>query len=77
MTADPALEKRYYNDSTTTVLGDAKMRWGIPGLEEPFPDISVIPHVKDMDNLVNGFEVIEQGDPSLPYCRNHDTLVYE
>ncbi|MDM8527148.1 Uma2 family endonuclease [Anaerolineales bacterium HSG24] len=40
------LVSHFDNHPDIVVLGDTKMLWRISGLEEPFPDISVIPNVK-------------------------------
>ncbi len=55
------LRKHCRRDPHTAVLFDCKMKWGIPGLNEPFPDIAVIPGVRDRDNIRGSFYVAEQG----------------
>ncbi len=40
------IEIHYIDNPNVTVLSDVKMRWGIPGLKEPFPDLAVIPDIK-------------------------------
>jgi len=37
------LEKHYRSDPHIAVLFDAKIRWGIPGLKEPFPTSRLSP----------------------------------
>jgi Uma2 family endonuclease len=51
------IQKYYRNSPDTAVLFDVKMRWGIPGLKEPFPDICVIPGVRETDIAGASFDV--------------------
>ncbi|MDM8527388.1 Uma2 family endonuclease [Anaerolineales bacterium HSG24] len=56
------LKKWFRHDPHMAVLFDVKMKWGILGLQEPFPDIAVIPKVKDKHALKGGhFDVLAQG----------------
>jgi Uma2 family endonuclease len=55
------LRKHYHNSPHTAVLFDTKMRWGIPDLKEPFPDITVIHDVRDKENITGSFDVIKEG----------------
>jgi Uma2 family endonuclease len=43
------------------VAGDMKMLWGIPGLEEPAPDVAVIPGYRPRDKPPTSFDVLEEG----------------
>lgn len=45
------------------VAGDMKMLWGIPGLQEPAPDLAVIPGVRDKREAANqsSFDVTREG----------------
>ncbi|MCP4107380.1 MAG: hypothetical protein GY749_17855 [Desulfobacteraceae bacterium] len=53
------IEKHYRNSPDTVVLFDTKMLWGIPGLKEPFPDICVIPKIKDKKIIGTSFNVLK------------------
>jgi Uma2 family endonuclease len=55
------LQKYYRNSPDTAVFFDVKMRWGIPGLKEPFPDISVVPGIRETENLGASFDVKKHG----------------
>jgi Uma2 family endonuclease len=56
----------YENDPTVRVFGDMKMRWGIPGLLEPAPDIAVIKNIKNKASSRSSFDVVKEGTrPSL------------
>jgi Uma2 family endonuclease len=44
------------------VTGDMKMRWGIPGLKEPAPDIAIIPGVRRKpDPEPDSWDVVREG----------------
>jgi colicin import membrane protein len=48
------------------VFSDLKMRWGIPGLKGPAPDIAVVPGVPDKGRDRDSFDVSKEGTrPSL------------
>lgn len=75
------LDNYYAEDPTTGVFFDLKMEWGIPGLKNPAPDISVIPNVRDKEADLGSFKVKEQGTrPTLvievasPHYRGDDTV---
>lgn len=75
------LDNYYIEDPTTGVFFDLKMEWGIPGLKNPAPDISVIPNVRDKEADLGSFKVKEQGTrPTLvievasPHYRGDDTV---
>lgn len=53
------LEAHYRHDPTYTVFHDLKMEWGIPGLERPSPDISVVPHVRN-PSAIEGMCYVQQ-----------------
>ena len=60
-----SLYHRFYQYSrqqpTVGVFGDIKMRWGIPGLKEPAPDLAIIPNLKDKDAHRRSFNVLNEG----------------
>jgi Uma2 family endonuclease len=43
------------------VFADLKMRWGIPGLKNPGPDIAVVPGVRDKKRKRDSFDVMKEG----------------
>ncbi|MCP4352532.1 MAG: hypothetical protein GY795_44300 [Desulfobacterales bacterium] len=51
----------YHNNPNADVLFDTKIRWGIPGLKEPFPDIAVVPGVKDAEIIEGSFDAVKYG----------------
>ncbi len=53
------LRKHYHGSPGVKVLFDTKIRWGIPDLKEPFPDIAVIPDVGDMEIIEGSFDVVK------------------
>ncbi|MCP4108982.1 MAG: Uma2 family endonuclease [Desulfobacteraceae bacterium] len=53
------LKKHYHGNPGVKVLSDTKIRWGIPGLKEPFPDIAVIPDVGDVEIIEGSFDVVK------------------
>jgi Uma2 family endonuclease len=55
------IEKYYRHIPNTAVLFDVKMRWGIPGLKEPFPDICVIPGVSETEIAGASFDAKKYG----------------
>jgi Uma2 family endonuclease len=60
------LTVRFQDRPTTAVFHDLKMLWGIPGLKEPAPDISVIHGVSDRDAPRESFDCLAEGvRPSL------------
>ena len=54
-------ENRYDNDENVTVFSDLKMIWGIPGLDQPAPDVSIVPNVKNLGKHRRSFKVLEEG----------------
>ena len=52
---------RYLNDPTTGVMSDVKMLWGIPGLQEPAPDLAVIPHLMTKGQEHSSFDTVTEG----------------
>lgn len=60
------LRHHFRNDPTRAVYSDVKIKWGIPGLKEPAPDIAVIPDICDRDRPRQAFYVPVEGTrPSL------------
>lgn len=57
------LFRRFYESRQDVfVSSDLKMLWGIPGLQEPSPDIAVIPGVrKKVDPDRSSFDVVREG----------------
>ncbi len=55
------LKKHYHSSPNVGVLFDTKIRWGIPGLKEPFPDIAVVPDIGDMEIIEGSFDVVKHG----------------
>ncbi len=51
----------YEDDPTVAVYSDCQMIWGIEGLSNPAPDVSVIPFVNDPDKPRTSFDVIAEG----------------
>jgi Uma2 family endonuclease len=52
---------RYLNDSRIGVFADLKMRWGIVGLEEPAPDVAIIPGLRDKLAPRESFDIVAEG----------------
>ena len=60
------LQNRYDNDPTVGVFYDFIMKWGVDELDEPAPDVTVIPNLKDKNKDRGIFDVeIEGTHPSL------------
>lgn len=55
------INKHFHDNPGVEVLFDTKIRWGIPGLKEPFPDISVILDVTDVEIIEGSFDVVSHG----------------
>ena len=51
----------YLNDPTMGVFGDLKMMWRIPGLQEPAPDVAIIPNIENKKASRSSFDVVEEG----------------
>jgi Uma2 family endonuclease len=79
------LRSHYEGRDDVFVAGDMKMFWGIPGLQEPSPDIAVIPNVRDKreTSRQESFDVVREGtrpcliievvSPKDPEVRRNDT----
>lgn len=60
------LRHHFRGDPTRLITSDVKIRWGIPGLKEPAPDVAVIPNLRDRDRPRDSFDVPSEGTrPSL------------
>lgn len=61
------LLKRYYESrEDVLVCADLKMVWGIPGLDEPAPDVAIVQGVRDKKADRPSFDVVQEGvRPSL------------
>lgn len=60
------LRGRYESRPDVLVSSDLKMFWGIPGLDEPAPDLSVIFGIRDKKKDRGSFKVAQEGTrPSL------------
>lgn len=59
------LLRRHFKPRKDVLVGfDVKILWGVPGLQDPAPDISIIPGVRDRDKkerTLQGFNVHEEG----------------
>jgi len=51
----------YQDDPATTVFSDLKILWGIEGLSQPAPDVTVIPNVKGPAKPRPAFDVAQEG----------------
>ncbi len=88
------LLKRYFRrDGSVLVTFDRKMLWGIPGLQEPSPDVAVIRGVRNKNRAAKrlSFDVLKEGvrpclvvevvSPQYEETRNNDyvakTEIYE
>lgn len=56
-----ALKRRYEAHPDVLVGMDLKMLWGIRGLQNPAPDVVVIPRVRDREKLRPSFDVLKEG----------------
>lgn len=56
-----ALKWRYEAHPDVLVGTDLKMLWGIRGLQNPAPDVVVIPRVRDREKLRPSFDVLKEG----------------
>jgi len=54
------LEKHIKTQPNMMVFFDTKMLWHVPGLLEPFPDVTVIPNVKNRETIIGSFDCLEQ-----------------
>ena len=54
-------ELHYLNDPTVGVFGDLKMMWRIPGLQEPAPDVAIIPNIENKEASRSSFDVVKEG----------------
>ncbi|HEX4966578.1 MAG TPA: Uma2 family endonuclease [Thermoanaerobaculia bacterium] len=76
------LERTFGEDPGVLVTHDMKMLWGIPGLQEPAPDVAVIRGARDKDEVREVFDVgveevrpclvIEVVSPKYAEVRNND-----
>ena len=81
------LEKHFDDRPDIVVLGDTKMLWRIPGLQEPFPDISVIPNIQDKKAIKTSFDcqkyntrpclIIEIMSPGYPGDDTKKVTIYQ
>ncbi len=55
------LDARYDADPETGVFYDLKMKWGIFGLKEPAPDITVVRGIKNKHATRDSFNVVREG----------------
>lgn len=55
------LSRRYKAQPDVFVSSDLKVTWGIPGLQNPAPDVAVIPGVRDKGRLRRSFNVPKEG----------------
>jgi len=82
------LDNRYTKNPRVGIFSDLKMRWGIPGLPEPAPDVVVVPNLKrDKKSYRGSFSVkkekarpcliIEVVSPHYPGDDTNKVKVYE
>lgn len=55
------IRRRYESHPDVLVSSDLKMRWGIPGLRNPSPDLAVIPGIRDKKAIRRSFAVQKEG----------------
>lgn len=55
------LDNRYAHEPSIGVFMDMKMRWSIPGLPEPAPDVAVVPNLKNKEAERGSFDVVKEG----------------
>jgi Uma2 family endonuclease len=56
------LESHFYKDRPDILVTfDSKMMWGIPGLKEPYPDVAVIPNLKNKDEIDTSVDCVKEG----------------
>jgi colicin import membrane protein len=55
------LKPRFASREDVKVTGDLKMIWRIPGLQEPSPDVAVIPQIRDKHKDRESFDVQQEG----------------
>lgn len=80
-------DKRYMNDDTIGVYSDMKFEWGIPGLQEPAPDLAIVRNLHTKDVYHGSFKVVEEGtrpclvvevtSPNYPFDDNKKVAIYE
>src|SRR5947209_16030407 len=51
----------FEKDDGVLVTHDVKMLWGIPGLQEPAPDVAVIRGIRNKQEPRDTFEVVQEG----------------
>ncbi len=75
------LRLRFASEPTTAVFRDLIIRWGIPGLSEPAPDIAVVPNVRERERDRGSFQVQEEGTKPIlvievvsPFYRQEDLV---
>ncbi len=81
------LRIHYHDKPGTEILIDTKIKWGIPGLKEPFPDIAVVHDVTNGENINESFDVVKHGtrpcliveimSPNYPGDDTHKVHIYE
>jgi Uma2 family endonuclease len=54
------LNNYYLDNPHIGVFFDLKMKWGIPGLKEPAPDVSIIPHLRHKKAKRQSFNVNQE-----------------
>jgi Uma2 family endonuclease len=50
----------YLDDPNTAVFSDLKMVWGLPNLQEPAPDIAVVPNITHKERARSVFNVVQE-----------------
>jgi Uma2 family endonuclease len=60
------LERYYESRDDVLVCADLQILWGIPGLENPSPDVAIVQGVRDKEADRPSFDVVQEGvGPSL------------
>ncbi|MBV7339677.1 Uma2 family endonuclease [Chloroflexi bacterium TSY] len=54
-------EKHYLFAPNVGIFSDVKMLWGIPGLQEPAPDLAIVVGLRDKEKERTSFDVVEEG----------------
>jgi Uma2 family endonuclease len=81
------LEKHFAKQPDVLIFGDVKLLWGVPGLKEPCPDVSVVKGVKDVSKAKGSFDcrkhgvcpclVMEIMSPNYPGDDDKKVKIYE
>jgi len=80
-------KKRYRPDTTSDVFSDLKMLWGIPGVQNPAPDVAVVHDLQNKGADRASFDIVAEGtrpclvvevsSPNYPFDDNIKVEIYE